>query len=336
MIENTIIHKVQSISDPEKGGDNALDGFEFQVSAAIYLIFTELKKSNAFALLYEKVEDFIIFTDEINLYQAKSIGNNLTPKILYTGKKDSLSIIEKMHNNYTLVKDQVSGIKVKNKLILCENRKFSKLLIKNTGIEHDEKVLEFNELDKTVKSEIIKNTNGKHYVWDDMSAIRLIPKSRHEEVTRVYIADVVNELFGENKINSLALYNSLTNEIRRIRKNKITLDNHFVLNQIQKCSAFGDKLKYHEYTYMLNDYDKKNILIAHNFNNYQNYIKIKNHPSIEDYNSIKEYYNRNKFSNLYEIFDSIKEDSNFISLFIRLREEEIKAIIMLIIAKEMN
>lgn len=336
MIENTIIHKVQSISDPERGGDNALDGFEFQVSAAIYLIFTELKNSNAFALLYEKVEDFIIFTDEINLYQAKSIGNNLTPKILYTGKKDSLSIIEKMQNNYSIVKEQVSSIKVKNKLVLCENRKFSNLLIKNTGIESDEKVLEFNKLDEKVKSEIIKNTNGKQYAWDDMSAIRLIPKSRHEEVTRVYIADVVNELFGENKINSLALYNSLTNEIRRIRKNKIILDNNFVLNQMQKCVAFGDKLKYHEYTYMLNDYDKQNILIGHNFNNYQNYIKIKNHPSREDYDYIESYYNRYKFSNVYEIFNSIKEDSNFINLFIRLREEEIKAIIMLIIAKEMN
>lgn len=336
MIENTIIHKVQSISDPEKGGDNALDGFEFQVSAAIYLIFTELKKSNAFALLYEKVEDFIIFTDEINLYQAKSIGNNLTPKILYKGKNDSLSIIEKMQNNYNIIKNQVSGIKVKNKLVLCENRKFSNALIKNTDIESDEKVLEFNELDEKVKSEIVENTNGKHYVWDDMSAVRLIPKSRHEEVTRVYIEDVVNELFGENKINSLALYNSLTNEIRRIRKNKIILDNHLVLNQMQKCVVFSDKLKYNEYTYMLNDYDKQNILIAHNFNNYQNYIKIKNHPSIEDYDYIKSYYNRHKFSNVYEIFDSIKDDSNFINLFIRLREEEIKAIIMLIIAKEMN
>lgn len=336
MIENTIIYKVQSIADPEKGGDNALDGFEFQVSAAIYLIFTELKKSNAFALLYEKVEDFIIFTDEINLYQAKSIGRNLTPNILYTGKEDSLSIIEKMHNNYTIVKNKVSDIKVKNKLILCENRKFSKVLIKNTDIDSDEKVLEFNKLDKEIKREIIDKTNVKDYVWDDMSAIRLIPKSRHEEVTRVYIEDVVNELFGENKINSLALYNSLTSEIRRIRKNKIILDDHLVLNQIQKCVAFGDKLKYHEHTYMLNDDDKKNILISHHFNNYQNYIKIKNHPNIEDYDCIKSYYDSYKFSNLYEVFDSMKEDNNFIDLFIRLIEEEIKAIIMLVIAKEMN
>lgn len=336
MIENTIINQVQLISDPEKGGDNALDGFEFQMSTAIYLIFSELKKNNEFKLLYEKVEDFIIFTDEINLYQAKSIGKNLTPKILYKRKENSLSIIEKMHNNYTLVKNEVPNITVKNNLILCENNEFSKNLIKNTDIKCNQKVLKFNRLDKTVKSEIIENTNINEYVWDDMSAIRLIPKSRHEEVTRAYIADIVNELLGENKINSLALYNSLTNEIRRIRKNKITLNNEFILKQIHKFSQFDDKLKYNDYTYMLNDDDKKNIFIAHNFNIFQNYIKIKNHPNRYDYDCIKDYYHIKGFKNLYSFFDFIKNNNDLNDLFIRLGDEEIKAIIMIIIAKEMD
>ena len=41
MIENDIVNKILSIEDTESGGDNALDGFEFQVSSAIYLFFDE-------------------------------------------------------------------------------------------------------------------------------------------------------------------------------------------------------------------------------------------------------------------------------------------------------
>ena len=131
MIENDIVNKILSIEDTESGGDNALDGFEFQVSSAIYLIFDELESKREFQLAYEKLEDFIIFSNKVNLYQAKSTSKNLTPTILYTAKKSTkkdsstLSIIEKMNNNYTSIKNVISDVEVTSTLIICKDQCFS-------------------------------------------------------------------------------------------------------------------------------------------------------------------------------------------------------------------
>ncbi|NSN42345.1 hypothetical protein HRE31_07105, partial [Enterococcus faecalis] len=62
---------ISQLTDTEIGGDSALDGFEFQLSSAIYLMFEKIAEDNPFALLYEKIEDFIIISEKINLYQSK-------------------------------------------------------------------------------------------------------------------------------------------------------------------------------------------------------------------------------------------------------------------------
>ena len=134
MIKVKNVEKIMAISDVEFGGDNALDGFEFQVSSAIYIMFDEICKNSEFALAYEKIEDFILFTDSINLYQAKSISNNLTPIVLSTGKKtkydeSGLSIIEKMINNYLNVNGVVEDIEVNNTLLISSNNNFSMFYI---------------------------------------------------------------------------------------------------------------------------------------------------------------------------------------------------------------
>lgn len=107
MVSNEIIDSIINLAD-ENGGDSATDGFEFQMSTAIYLLFNEIlinskNNINESILIYEKVEDFIIFNDRINLYQAKSTSRSLTPNLLYSpGRKteaddSGLSIIEKMN-----------------------------------------------------------------------------------------------------------------------------------------------------------------------------------------------------------------------------------------------
>lgn len=158
MVQQEIIDKIIQISDSEKGGDNALDGFEFQVSNAIYLMFRELKNNKEFQLLYEKLEDFIIITDKISLYQAKGLSNNLTPNILSkpakkTKNDDSgLSIIEKMNANYLSVKEKSGEYNVDNNLLICENQVYSKKLSKKLKDINTLVIFNFNQLTMKLKA----------------------------------------------------------------------------------------------------------------------------------------------------------------------------------------
>ncbi|CAG9359587.1 dsDNA nuclease domain-containing protein [Clostridium perfringens] len=340
MLDNEIIKTIQSMPDSEKGGDNALDGFEFQISSAIYLMFKEIGKKRRCALVYEKIEDFIIFTDQIKLYQAKSISRNLTANVLYSkpkkvkDNKSGLSIIEKMHNNYSSIKSIFPDYVVHNNLIICENQIFSRILTEYDCTKL--KKLNFDSLKDKTKEEIIANTGTENYDWENMNVIRLIPKNRHEEVTRAFIEDTIKDIKGDNKIDSLALYNALTNEIRKIRRNKEKLTSEFIERKINKFAVFEENLKYTDYIHFLNDDDKINIKININFDIFKNSITIKNDASTEDYNLIKNYYENNNCNNLYEVFKGIEKNTSFENMFLRLSDDEIKALILLVIAKEMN
>lgn len=342
MIDNCVIDKIVALSDPEKGGDNALDGFEFQVSSAIYLMFREILNKNSFILVYEKIEDFIIFTDKIHLYQAKSINSNLTPNVLYRPSRKTkndesgLSIIEKMNDNYLYVKENAGKYKVDNNLLICENQVFSKKFSKDIKDIEELDVLNFGLLEKKVKSEIIEATKFAEYTWGDINALRLIPKTRHEEVTRIFIEDVVHEILGENKINSLALYNSLTSEIRRIRKKKEKLTYDFILNGINRYSMFEEDLKYSDYVHLLNEHDAKNLLIHNYFSIISNNIKIHNHPNKGDYERLKKLYKESSIDSFDRFYNIIVNHDSYVDICLRLSEYEIKALILIVIAKEMN
>lgn len=339
MLDKTIIETVLSLDDTEQGGDNALDGFEFQVSSAIYLIFNELKNSNNFILLYEKIEDFIIFTDVINLYQAKSTSNSVTPNFLYkkppSRKKDEykLSIIEKMNDNYTFIKDKLPSNTIVNNLIICENQIFSKKLSKLSNIT-ELKEFAFTDLSIDVKKDIINNTKNTNYDWDNIKAIRLIPKSRHEEVTRIHIENVITQTIGDNKIKSLSIYNSLTNEIRKIRKEKTTLSREFLLSEINKYADFDNDLKFSDFIHYFDDKDKLDFNIKTYFNSFKNNININNHPNKKDYEKIKLFLTINSLSNIYDTFDLILSSSDFSDLNKRLNTYEIKVLILLAFIKE--
>lgn len=163
--------------------------------------------------------------------------------------------------NYLKVKDNASNTTVLTTLIVCENQRFSKKLSNSIeGIE-DLREINFNDLSETVKEEIINKTQFGEYDWTNINARRIIPKSRHEEVTRVYIEDVVSEMLGENKINSAALYTSLTYEIK-IRRNKTKLSSNFLQSKITQFSEIESTLKFNDYVYLLNDQDRRNIKIA--------------------------------------------------------------------------
>lgn len=339
MIDNALINSVLSLPDSERGGDNALDGFEFQVSAAIYLIFEELKMNKDFTLVYEKLEDFIIFTDKVSLYQAKSISCNLTPNVLYRNSNSSkksvskLSIIEKMYDNYESVKNILPNIIVESNLIICATQKFSKKLSSLEDII-DRKSLNFNDLSDEAKEDIINNTKNSSYDWENINSIRLIPKQWHEEITRIFIEDVINIVIGENKINSQAFYNSLTNEIRKIRKEGSKLTKDFILFEMNKFSTFNTKLEFNNYTCLLNDLDQRSLPLMSNFDSLQSLIFLKNSPYASDYTSISYIVNSKKYNDIYEIYDYIQNSPEFDNINIRLSCFEIKALILIAIAKE--
>jgi hypothetical protein len=342
MVDSSIVQRLLAINDEEKGGDNALDGFEFQVSSAIYLIFNELKKDKDFALLYEKVEDFIIVNEKVNLYQAKSISNNLTPNILHkpsrVTKKDNsgLSIIEKIYQNYNKVIESLDKQKVECHLLICENYYFSKKLSGSSEGIKDIKILCFNDFSQDTKQEIINATCFGDYEWSKIFAYRLIPKPRHEEVTRAFIEDTINELLGDNKINTTALYNALTYEIKRIRKKKSFITKAYLSNQIYKYTSLDDDIKFSDYSYLFNENDKKSIQLNLLFNKMKNLILINNHPSQEDYLRVKDYFSPLSIDNIYDIFDEIKSSMYFEDINIRLSNNEIKALILILVAKELN
>ncbi len=341
MIEDAIVNEIMSINDFESGGDNALDGFEFQVSSAIYLVFEELSKKNEFKLAYEKLEDFIIFTDEINLYQAKSINQNLTPNVLFkvekkgNGKEHCSSIIEKMYNNYLAIKEKTPNCSTFNTLIICESRKFSKRLSKVDKFDKLEKI-NFRDLNDDAKQSIISNTSHNQYNWGDIKARRLIPKSRHEEVTRAYIEDVINIVIGENKIKTWAIYNSISNEIRKIRKNKSLLSNDFILEEINKYSTFDDSFEFRDYVYLLNNDDQKNIPLKLSFDINKNCIKINNHPAKKDYDLIVNVIKKREINSIDDAFNKLKMNPDFKEVFIRLADHDIKALILIGIIEEIN
>lgn len=341
MIENDIVNEVLSIEDTESGGDHALDGFEFQVSSAIYLIFDELKSKKEFQLAYEKLEDFIIFSDKVYLYQAKSTSKNLTPNFLYRAnkstKKDSstLSIIEKMNNNYILVKDVISDVEITSTLIICKNQSFSKKLssLPNIG---DEDNLSFEDFKDEVKNEIIHKTKFKNYNWEDMFAKRIFPKNYHEELTRIHIEDVIKNILGESKVNTVALYNALTYEIRRIRKKKTTISDKSILGEITKYSKMDADIDFNNYNHLLNDDDKRSISINSAFNVYQNAIKIENHPNFKDFEQVFTLIKTVNLNTLDDYYSMIISSSDFLEMKERLENYDIKALILLCLAKEYN
>lgn len=344
MITHEIIDSIVELAD-ENGGDSATDGFEFQMSTAIYLLFNEMlinskNNTNESILIYEKVEDFIIFNDRINLYQAKSTSRSLTPNLLYTPTRKTesdvsgLSIIEKMNVNYLRVKDKASDATVLTTLIVCENQKFSKKLSDSIERIEDLREINFNDLSETAKIEIINKTQFDEYDWTNINARRIIPKSRHEEVTRVYIEDVVSEMLGENKINSAALYTSLTYELKKIRRNKTKLSSNFLKSKITQFSEIESTLKFNDYVYLLNEQDRCNIKIAKSFTQIQNNLMIKNHPVQNDYKDVKKLFTNNDFEEFNEVIDTIENSSELKLMRRRLPVHEIKALALIVMVKE--
>lgn len=334
---NEIVSLISVLSDREKGGDNALNGFEFQVSTAIYLVFEQYREDSDFALMYEKLEDFLIINDKINLYQAKGVNFNITPNQLTKNRSASNnheSIIEKMYDNYLQVKEAIGDVEIETNLLICESKTFSKLLWDSSpDYDKDIRDVSFSTFGDSCKSEIINNTRHKEYEWENIKARKLIPKPRHEEVTRMFIEDVVTEKKGENKINSKSLYQAFVYEINKIRKNKGVISREFLEQNLSNFITLGSDIRFENVNYLLEDEDKRNLKIRRYFEEYKISYNINCHPTNSDYILISSIYS-DKFSNLYEFIDEIKFNDYCVNLLDKLNEFELKALTLLVVCKE--
>lgn len=334
-----IADKISQLTDTEIGGDNALDGFEFQLSSAIYLMFENVKEDMPFALLYEKIEDFIIITEKISLYQSKGINTNITLGCLTQNRSKSKdkkeSIIEKMYDNYLEIKENFSEMSVETTLVTCTTKKFSTNLW-NSKKEAPESLnnmdkLCFEDIGDQIKEKIVEDTKHDSYDWHNIMARRLIPKSHHEEVTRVFIEDVITEKFGPNKINSRALYGSLLLKIKSIRKSKKSLNDKFLNRELRNYLKIDNDKEYHLVSNNLNDEDQKNLSIKRSFDSYKNMYVIEHYEVNKDYELLKTLYDLNAYNNIDNFYKDIINNPLCKDLILRLKEHEIKALILLVI-----
>lgn len=332
-----VVEFISELSDKESGGDNALNGFEFQVSSAIYLAFEQYKENKDFALMYEKLEDFIIINSKINLYQAKGVNYSITPHQLTKNRsttKEHESIIEKMYDNYLQVKGAIENSEVETNLIICENREFSRLLWDSTETYDKEvKSISFATFGGDCKKKILQGTRHSEYDWENIKARRLIPKTRHEEVTRMFIEDVITEKKGENKINSKALYQALVYEINKIRKNKSSLSSDFLNRSLSSYLTLDSDIHFENVNFLLDEQDRKNLKIKRSFEEYKICFNVSNHPINNDFNLISSLYNDN-FNDLYEYIHELETNFSCVGLSNRLNRFELIALSLLVICKK--
>ncbi len=330
---------ISQLTDTEIGGDSALDGFEFQLSSAIYLMFEKIAEDNPFALLYEKIEDFIIISEKINLYQSKGINTNITLGCLTQNRSKSTdkkeSIIEKMYDNYLEVKREFSELPVETTLVTCTTKEFSNNLWNNKKeapeLLKDMRVLCFEDIGDKVKKEIVTKTKHTSYDWENIKARRLIPKPYHEEVTRIFIEDVITEKFGSNKINSRALYASLLLKIKSIRKSKKSLTYSFLMEELKKYLKMDNDKEFHLVSNNLSSEDQGRLSIKRSFEMYKNIYTIEQHAINKDYHILKELYELNIYDSINDFYEEILNNYQCEDMVLRLEEHEIKALILLVI-----
>lgn len=332
-----IVGMISEISDKESGGDNALNGFEFQVSSAIYLAFEQYKEDHDFALMYEKLEDFIIINNKINLYQAKGVNFNITPHQLIKNRSATTeheSIIEKMYDNYLQVKEAIEDVEVETNLIICETKTFSKnLWDASESYDKDIRNVSFDDFGEECKNGILNGTRHHEYEWPKIKARKLIPKSRHEEVTRMFIEDVITEKKGENKINSKALYGALVYEINKIRKNKGFISSEFLERSLSSFLTLESDIHFDNINYLLNVGDQRNLKIRRSFEEFKISYRIPNHPVNSEFNLISSLYNDN-FNDLYDFIQELESNSSCVDLLNRLNKFELTALVLLVICKK--
>lgn len=352
MLETLDIQKVLSIKD-DRSGDHAQDGFDFQASSAIYLMFREIDNNQKFFFIYEKLDDFIIFVDDIRLYQAKSTSKNLSDTILFQKeevkqkskrkkKTDldhdveneeplvNLSIIEKMQNNLNLVNKELPKKKVMAYLIWNKDYRFGAGLLKGTKLENSIENLNLDNISKDVKEKIIQKTTLDSYDWEKIEIIRLLSKQHYESITSQYIEDVIYRKIGENQSYSKAFFNAMLSKVRHSRINKKLIDSDEILQEIQKLKNEKACPQPEQYQHLLTELDFRNRLIHTSVKEVFSLISLRT-SSIKTYYKELQVYIKNHINEIIypcSLCEKLKGLSQFDTLFLVHSDEKVKAMII--------
>jgi len=352
MIDSGVIQQVLSIQD-DRSGDHAQDGFDFQVSTAIYLMFDEIKQGNDFSLVYEKIDDFIMFVDNIRIYQSKSTSKSLTENDLYkkdssekktTSKKSApskvqvkkapaatgLSIIEKIQKNINVIKDTVDSIEVKAHLLWNKDFKFGASLLRGTSLETNIPNLVLSNISETVKKKITDKTGLSKCDWENIEVVRLLSKEHHEVLTCSNIEDVIHNRIGPNTSYSKAFYASLSRKITTARNTKEPILSSFILTEIDKLKTIPIAPKPADYQHLLTESDFKNNIVHINVREIFFLQANKNNPVQKELLLVEQYINQNynKITFPCHLHSDLKVLPEFEDLFLLHSEEKIKAIIV--------
>ncbi|MGM0881800.1 MAG: dsDNA nuclease domain-containing protein [Bacillota bacterium] len=354
MIKPSVIQQVLSIQD-DRSGDHAQDGFDFQASTAIYLMFNELKQGNEFSLVYEKIDDFIMFVDNIRIYQSKSTSKNLTENELFkkepppknktrAPRKSSttkmqtkkpavatgLSIIEKIQNNIDSIKKTAGNVDVKAHLLWNKDFKFGASLLKGTSFKVDLTNLILSNISDSVKKKILDKTGLSKYDWDNIEIIRLLSKENHEALTCSHIEDIIHNLIGPNTSYSKAFYASLFNKIRTARTTKEPISSGFLMTEINRLKTIPSIPKPTDYQHLLTDEDCKNQLIHTYVREVFSLQSTKNNPIQQSLVLVEGYINQNYHQIMFpcNLHNDLQQLTEFEALFLLYPEEKIKALIV--------
>ena len=122
--------------------------------------------------------------------------------------------------------------------------------------------------------------------------------------------------------------------LKKIRINKSQLSSTLLESKIKQFSEIKNLMKFSDYAYLLNENDRRNIKIGKNFTQIQNNILINNHPIQDDYEKLKTLFKEEEFDSYDEVILRIDELTKFNPLRIRLSEYELKALVLLVMVRE--
>lgn len=349
MIDRALVETIRGISD-DRSGDHAQDGFDYQYSTAIYTMFEYIENKKKFSLIYEKVEDFLIISNDINLYQSKSTSKDLTEGLLtkrenkkqssdddadeteeIESKEVGISILEKLHKNINLVKSNVTDVNVFAHLLWNGDYRFGKNLIKDSNIKIDSDTFTMAEIKDDIKTRIMTTTGINDYDWDKLKVIRLLSKKKHKELTCSYIEKVIYSIVGENKSYSVAFYESLFQQLHNRRMDKQDITSEFVTEKIENTrDKSRNEITPHDYEHLISSEDFRDNFLHVSVNKQLSMIELDHYPEEGYFDKVYDYVHSNQdhIRYPYKLSDELSKDPDFIELYNVLEIEDIKAMIV--------
>ncbi|QVK21368.1 DUF4297 domain-containing protein [Mycoplasmatota bacterium] len=275
-INGTISKRIIERKCLDESGINALNGFSFQFSNAIYEIVERYKGCKNFSIVFESHDDFLIIdTKALFLFQAKNFKDKTFTAQNITSAKEK-SILAKMNQARDNIKDIIEENVISYLIINNENSKigFRVKPKKNEKAYNTEEYIDkvcLSVISDDCKEKVLDILNNEKEL-ETFFIKRQLRYSKHSDDVRLFIEDVLNDKFTEPKVNLSSIYDFLERQIKNSMLEKkyysfTDMDSdmrNIVSFQVDEFDAFSELI------YLLVDYDtgEKNIIR----NRYKEYV----------------------------------------------------------------